>query len=92
MPSGGRSFYFNQENGESYYIPFLAFNDAATKIKNEFGVGSQVFIKGRMQSREYQKQTSSGIEKRMTYELYVSQIKPYIRLDQNEKDSEKGKI
>ena len=41
---------------------------------SELNTGAQVRLSGRLQSREYEKKTDSGVEIRTAYEVSVSRI------------------
>lgn len=65
-------FLAHNNNSKSYYIPTIMFN-ALAKKSAELSVGMHVLIKGRLQSRIYQKQLESGTVISMTaHELAAS--------------------
>lgn len=64
----------NRSNGKSDYIPAIAWGRNA-KFASMLSVGDRVRIKGRIQSREYQKTLPDGkTETRTAYEVSISQI------------------
>ena len=64
----------NRPYGKSDYIPCIAWGRNA-RYASGFGVGSQVCVWGRVQSREYTKKLSeTECEKRVAYEVSVSKL------------------
>ena len=64
----------NRSYGKSDYIPCIAWGRNARYASN-FGVGNELRIWGRVQSREYTKKLSEEeYEKRVTYEVSVSRL------------------
>ena len=63
----------NRNNKKSDYIPLIVWDSLADNI-NDYFVGSELAIEGRIQSREYQK---NG-ETRVAYEVSVNWIQPNI--------------
>lgn len=64
----------NREYGKSDYIPCICWGRNA-KYAADFPVGEHLKIKGRIQSREYQKQLSeTEVEQRIAYEVSVGSI------------------
>ena len=65
----------NRSNGRSDYIPCICWGRAATFAKN-LRIGTNLSIRGRFQSRQYNKTNSNGeIEVRTTYEVSISSMK-----------------
>ncbi len=63
----------NSRNGSSY-IPTMAWNKYATAISN-MGIGEELTVVGRLQSRDFNKYLSDGSsEKQTTYELSVKYV------------------
>jgi|AGTN01.1.fsa_nt_gi Single-stranded DNA-binding protein len=63
----------NRAYNKSDYIPCIAWGRNA-RFASALPVGSKIVLSGRIQSREYQKQTDAGIETRTAYEISVSRI------------------
>lgn len=64
----------NHLSGQTDYIPCIAWGNNANFI-NQYGVGTNVSVYGRIQSREYTKTNDSGIKEIKTaYEVSVSEI------------------
>ena len=64
----------NRPYGKSDYIPCIAWGRNA-KYVSELGVGSELHLEGRIQSREYNKKIGEDeFEKRTTYEVSASKI------------------
>lgn len=64
----------NRPYGRSDYIPCIAWGREAKYISG-FEVGTEISIKGRIQSREYTKRLSeTEYEKRIAYEVSVSKL------------------
>ncbi|MFQ9515355.1 MAG: single-stranded DNA-binding protein [Eubacterium sp.] len=65
----------NRPYGKSDYIPCIAWGRNAIYASN-FEVGVKVFVKGRVQSREYSKKIDEGMEEIGTaYEVSIIQIR-----------------
>lgn len=65
----------NRTYGRADYIPCITWGRDA-KYVGELGVGTGLFIVGRLQSRIYHKKLENGeVEERTTYEVSVSEIK-----------------
>lgn len=63
----------NRITRRSDYIPCIVWGDRAKYVAG-FDIGTKVSLLGRIQSRQYDKSTSNGIEKRIAYEVSVSEI------------------
>lgn len=63
----------NREHNYSDYIPCIIWGRTA-RLVSELNTGAQVRLSGRLQSREYEKKTDSGVEIRTAYEVSVSRI------------------
>ena len=64
----------NRRYGKSDYLPCIAWGRNA-RYARELSIGDTIQIKGRMQSRPYQKTLSDGtVEERMAYEISCSTI------------------
>lgn len=64
----------NRAYNKSDYLPCIAWGRNARFIK-DIEVGQKVYINGRIQSREYQKQCDEGvIETRIAYEVSINRI------------------
>jgi primosomal replication protein N len=64
----------NRAYNKSDYLPCIAWGRNARFIK-DIGVGEKVFINGRIQSREYQKQYENGeVVTRIAYEVSINRI------------------
>ena len=63
----------NRPYGKSDYIPCIAWGRNA-RYASGFEVGARVKVRGRVQSREYSKQTDEGMETRTAYEVSGSRI------------------
>ena len=64
----------NRRYGKSDYLPCIAWGRNA-RFADTLGVGDVVFLRGRLQSRSYQKKLPDGTaEQRMTYEISCSAI------------------
>ena len=63
----------NRAYGKSDYIPSIVWgrND---KRASQFSVGQQVYVKGRLQSRNYNKQIGDEVVEKVAYELSLSSI------------------
>lgn len=64
----------NRAYNKSDYLPCIAWGRNA-KFVSELNVGTKVNIVGRIQSREYQKQSADGIlETRVAYEVSINKV------------------
>lgn len=63
----------NRAYKKSDYIPLIAWGRNA-RLANDQVVGDQIEIVGRLQSREYIKQTDCGSEQKTAYEVSVSSL------------------
>lgn len=63
----------NRERNYSDYIPCIVWGRTA-RLVSELETGAQVYLSGRLQSREYDKKTDNGIERRTAFEVSVSRI------------------
>lgn len=63
----------NRDRQRSDYVPLIVWGRTARYIAR-LDVGARVRIKGRLQSRVYQKQTEQGVIEKMAYEVSVSRI------------------
>ncbi len=64
----------NRRYGKSDYIPCIAWGRNA-RFSGTLGVGDRVLVRGRLQSREYQKKLPDGsTEQRTAYEISCSSI------------------
>ena len=63
----------NRQFGNSDYIPCICWGRNATRAA-DLKVGSHVQLRGRIQSREYQKRVGGYIERRTAYEVSVSRL------------------
>lgn len=67
----------NRPYGRSDYIPSIVWGRYARKTSKK-AIGTRIFAKGRIQSREYIKKLDNGeIETRVAYELSINTIKDY---------------
>ena len=67
----------NRLNKKSDYIPIIIWGRNATVAKN-YKVGDCVSIKGRIQSRKYNKLIGNDLEERTAYEVSVQEVYDYI--------------
>lgn len=63
----------NRPYGKSDYIPCIAWGRNARFVKN-LTVGERIAVSGRIQSREYQKETDTGTETKTAYEVSISSL------------------
>ena len=63
----------NRDRQKSDYIPLIIWGRTARLIAR-LDVGAHVHVKGRLQSRVYQKQTEQGVIEKTAYEVSVSRI------------------
>ena len=63
----------NRPHGLSSYIPCIFWGSSAEKI-SELKVGDEVSFRGRLQSREYKKETENGIITRTVWEVSAQTI------------------
>lgn len=78
----------NRAYNKSDYLPCIAWGRNARFIK-DIPVGQKVYVNGRIQSREYQKQLDSGeIVTRTTYEVSINRIGFEKDYDKREIDEE----
>lgn len=63
----------NRDRQKSDYIPLIIWGRTARLIAR-LDVGAHVNVKGRLQSRMYQKQTEQGVIEKTAYEVSVSRI------------------
>ncbi|MHB1315632.1 MAG: single-stranded DNA-binding protein [Christensenellales bacterium] len=63
----------NRAYNKSDYIPCITWGKSA-KMCSNLPVGCKLWIVGRIQSREYEKQTLLGLEHRTAYEVSISHI------------------
>ena len=64
----------NRNGNKSDYLPAIAWGRNARFARNIM-VGEQIFISGRIQSREYQKRLDDGtVQTRTAYEISINQI------------------
>lgn len=64
----------NRPGGRSSYVPCIVWGSDARKVR-DIPVGSQLEVRGRFQSRNYDKQLEGGVcEHRTAYEISASQI------------------
>lgn len=63
----------NRDRQKSDYIPLIIWGRTARLI-SRLDVGAHVDVKGRLQSRVYQKQTEQGVIEKTAYEVSVSRI------------------
>ena len=59
--------------GRCDIVPCIAWGQAAQMIEGK-GIGTQIEIVGRLQSRDYQKLTQEGVQMRTAYEVSVKQL------------------
>lgn len=72
----------NRPYGRSDYIPSIVWGRYARRTSKK-AIGTRIFAKGRIQSREYIKKLDNGeIETRVAYELSVNTIKNYIESEE----------
>ena len=65
----------NRNNGKSDYIPCIAWREDA-KQAEQFQVGDEIVVSGRVQSREYYKELSeTEVEKRVAYEVSCKKLR-----------------
>lgn len=62
--------------GRADYLPVIAWGQLALSI-SALGVGDQLCLEGRVQSRPYTKVTESGSEERVAYEVSMMQLLPW---------------
>ena len=72
----------NRAYGKSDYIPVIAWGRNA-KRTSLLPVGSKVKIKGRLQSREYQKRLEDKIENKVAYELSARTVLDITDMEDN---------
>ena len=66
-----------RKDGEKDYIPCVSWNSIAFCIENEFTVGDDIEIQGRLQSRRYFKKYNQDPNQghyRITYEVAIAQL------------------
>lgn len=63
----------NRERGKTDYVPLILWGRTAQHIAR-LNVGAHARIKGRLQSRVYQKQTEQGVVEKTVYEVSVNRI------------------
>lgn len=63
----------NRDRQQSDYVPLIVWGRTARYIAR-LDVGARVRIKGRLQSRVYQKQTEQGVVEKTAYEVSVNRI------------------
>lgn len=63
----------NRSYNKSDYIPTIAWGRNANFV-DKLKVGERVVISGRIQSREYEKATSNGVETRTAYEVSIASL------------------
>lgn len=63
----------NRDRQKSDYIPLIIWGRTARLI-SRLDVGAHVNVKGRLQSRVYQKQTEQGVVEKTAYEVSVNRI------------------
>lgn len=63
----------NRERNYSSYIPCIVWGRTA-RLVGELNTGAEILLFGRLQSREYEKKTESGVETRTAYEVSVNRI------------------
>ena len=63
----------NRAYNKSDYIPCIAWGRNA-RFVGKLGVGDNIKLWGRIQSREYQKKTEESTEKKIAYEVSISRI------------------
>lgn len=63
----------NRDRQRSDYVPLIVWGRTARYIAR-LDVGARVRIKGRLQSRVYQKQTEQGVVEKTAYEVSVNRI------------------
>lgn len=79
----------NRAYNKSDYIPCIAWGRNARFCQN-IEVGKEVVIKGRVQSRQYEKKLEDGnVEKRLAYEVSISSLE---LLNEKDKKIEEEKI
>lgn len=73
----------NRPYGRSDYIPSIVWGRYA-RIISKKAIGTRIFAKGRIQSREYTKKLDNGeIETRVAYELSINTIEDYIESEEH---------
>lgn len=65
----------NRRYGRADYLPCIAWG-ALANLCGGMGVGDRLHLEGRLQSRKYTKQTESGPEDRVAYEVSVMNLLP----------------
>ena len=63
----------NRRCARSDYLPCIAWGEQAARAGRR-SVGDVVSLSGRLQSREYRKQTETGVETRTAFEISASEI------------------
>ena len=63
----------NRRCARSDYLPCIAWGEQAARAGSR-SVGDVVSLSGRLQSREYRKQTETGVETRTAFEISASEI------------------
>lgn len=63
----------NRERGCSDYIPCIVWGRTA-RLVGDLPIGTEICIEGRLQSREYDKTTQDGVERRTAYEVSINRI------------------
>lgn len=63
----------NRRYGRADYLPCIAWGQVAARVA-ALSVGDNLALEGRVQSRGYLKQTPSGAEERIAYEVSVMQL------------------
>ena len=63
----------NRRCARSDYLPCIAWGERAARAA-QWSVGDVISLEGRFQSREYRKQTESGVETRTAFEISAAEI------------------
>ena len=77
----------NRAYNKSDYIPCIAWGRNARYLSN-LSVGENIKIRGRVQSRKYQKKVEDTVEERIAYEVSISKIE--VASDKREKQKSMG--
>ena len=76
----------NRPYPKADYIPCILWGTNA-KLAESFQPGTQITVRGRIQSREYIKNDENTIEKKTTYELSVSKLEPTGTIESENKEA-----
>ena len=76
----------NNYDGYSSYIPCLIWGESAIEFSENFSRGKKVFVRGRFQSREYEKVLEDRTEIRTAYEISINKVFDFSEENKNAKN------